>query len=111
MALTKEQLKEKLNNGAVAINVLRKDAYDQLHIKGSIHIRLEGDAADEFVKEVEVKVGKDKEIITYCSNLSCPTGPRAAKILQARGFMAEDYPGGIQEWHDAGLPVEGSLAG
>ena len=34
----------------------------------------------------------------------------AAKALLAVGFKAEDYPGGIQEWSEAGYPVEGTMA-
>ena len=34
--------------------------------------------------------------------------PPAAKALQESGFEAEDYPGGIEEWYAAGLPVDGT---
>jgi len=32
----------------------------------------------------------------------------AADALTKIGLQAEGYPGGIQEWSEAGLPVEGS---
>jgi rhodanese-related sulfurtransferase len=32
----------------------------------------------------------------------------AADILAQHGFQALGYPGGIQEWAESGLPVEGN---
>lgn len=107
MALTKEQVLEEMAKGAKVVNVLGTSAFEDLRIKGSISIPLGDKKDDDFAREVETLVGREKTIITHCSGYSCQAGPRAAAILKARGFKAEDYPGGIEEWYDSHLPVEG----
>ncbi len=110
MALTKEQVMEKMKEkDTVVLNVLAKEEYDKLRIKGSGSLPW-GKDAPAFTKLVGSRYGKDKFFITHCANYSCPAGPDAAKALKAAGFRAEDYPGGIQEWSQAGLPTEGSMA-
>jgi rhodanese-related sulfurtransferase len=110
MALTKEAVQEQIKKGAVVLNVLGENAYTEVHIQGSFNIPLKGKSDDEFTAEVEKQFGKDKLIITHCSSLTCSAGPRAASILKGRGFNADDYPGGIQDWNDAGLPVTKTAA-
>jgi rhodanese-related sulfurtransferase len=56
---------------------------------------------------VEEKYGREKHFITYCAGPQCSAGPHAAQLLKENGFKAEDYPGGIEEWHDSFFPVEG----
>lgn len=107
MALTKEMVLEGMRKGAVVVNVLGTPAFEDLHIKGSINIPLGDKKDDDFAQEVETLLGREKMIITHCSGYSCNAGPRAAAILKARGFKAEDYPGGIEEWSQSKLPVEG----
>jgi|SRR5581483_4767680 len=110
MAWNKEQVQEKIKQGAVVINVLKEDVFKGLHIPGSINIPL-GEDPEAFAGTVEQKVGKSKAIITHCSNDACSAGPRAATILRSKGFNAEDYPGGMKEWQEAGFPVEGTMVG
>ena len=110
MALTTAMVQEHMKKGAVVINVLDQPAYEDIHIKGSINIPLGKKSDDEFVVEVERKVGHGKFIITHCSGVTCMAGPRAAQILKTRKYMAEDYPGGMEEWSNAKLPMEGKKA-
>lgn len=107
MSLTKDMVMEEMKKGAVVINVLDKPAFDELHIKGSINIPRGKKQSDEFVAEVDRMVGRDKLIITHCTGITCVLGPQAAALLKSWGFKAEDYPGGIEEWSEAGMPVEG----
>ncbi len=109
MALTKEQvLKELKADHVVILNVLPEAEYRKLHIKGSRNLPL-GEDSGAFLDAVEEQFGRGKLFITYCAGPSCSAGPHAAKLLNENGFKAEDYPGGIEEWHDNGLPVEGSM--
>ena len=108
MALTKEQVREKMKEkDTVVLNVLSGADYEKLHIKGSHNLPLGMDPTG-FVKTVKTRFGQDKFFITHCANYDCPAGPNAAKLLKANGFKAEDYPGGIQEWSEAGFATEGS---
>src|SRR5690349_11007444 len=110
MALTKEMVLEKMKEkDAVVLNVLSQGDYEKLHIRGSDNLPWGKDPL-AFVKAVEGKYGRDRFFITHCSGYSCQAGPSAAKALKAAGFRAEDYPGGIQEWSEAGFPVEGTMA-
>lgn len=108
MALNKEMVLKKMRERhTVVLNVLSKDDYDKLHIKGSHSLPWEKDPTT-FVKLVGDHFGKDKYFITHCAGYTCMAGLDAAKALKAAGFEAEDYPGGIQEWSEADFPTEGS---
>ncbi|HEY5039213.1 MAG TPA: rhodanese-like domain-containing protein [bacterium] len=110
MSMTKEAVKDKMKGkNVVVLNVLPDNDYAKLHITGSENLPL-GLNSDDFVQAVEKRYGKDKFFITYCAGLTCNAGPVAAKDLQKKGFKANDYPGGIQEWSEAGFPTEGSEA-
>jgi rhodanese-related sulfurtransferase len=37
-------------------------------------------------------------------------GPNAAKTLKEKGFKAEEFVGGMEEWNSAGYPTEGTEA-
>ena len=110
MPMTKEAVRDKMKEkGVVVLNVLPDSDYAKLHIKGSENLPL-GLHTEDFVHAAELRYGKDKFFITYCAGLTCHAGPDAARALQKNGFKAADYPGGIQEWSEAGFPTEGSEA-
>ena len=52
---------------------------------------------------------KERPVVTYCSSSSCGASLTAAAILREHGIDASAYEGGIKEWAEAGLPVEGKL--
>jgi|SRR5579871_3467956 len=110
MSLTNEMVFEKMSRGAWVVNVLEESSYEDIHIKDSINIPLKGKSDDEFAAEVDRKLGGSKLIITHCSGPTCALGPKAAAILKMRGFQAEDFPGGMEEWLQVGLPVAGRKA-
>ena len=111
MSMTKEQVLEKIKEkDVVVLNVLSKEDYDKLHIKGSDSLPITGVRPEDFVKRVGEKYGKEKQFITYCSGFPCRHFQEAADALAKNGFKAEGYSGGIQEWADSGLPVEGTQA-
>jgi rhodanese-related sulfurtransferase len=108
MSMSKEAVKDKMKDmNVVVLNVLPDNDFAKLHIQGSESLPL-GQSDGDFVQAVEKKYGKDKFFITYCAGMTCNAGPKAAKALQEKGFKANDYPGGIQEWSEAGFPTEGT---
>jgi rhodanese-related sulfurtransferase len=110
MTMSKEAVKDKMKDqNVVVLNVLPDTDYAKIHITGSENLPL-GLSAGDFVQAVEKKYGKDKFFITYCAGLTCNSGPAAAKALQEKGFKANDYAGGIQDWSEAGFPTEGTEA-
>jgi rhodanese-related sulfurtransferase len=111
MSLTKEAVMKKMKNeNTVVLDILPEDDFKRLHIRGAESFVF-GQNVRSFLLAVEKKYGKDKFFITYCANRAVSLSSRnAAFVLQEQGFRAEDYPGGIQEWSDAGLPVAGTEA-
>jgi rhodanese-related sulfurtransferase len=107
MSMTNVLVMDKMKeNDVVVLNVLSPQAYAKVHITGSYNMPW-GNDPKAFVKKVGQFYGKNKFFITHCTNVDCMAGPSAAKALREAGFKAEDYPGGIEEWEEAGFPVEG----
>lgn len=105
-AVSKEEVLEHIRNGtAVVINVLARRAFDDLHIKGSISIPF------DILEDGELDaIGSNKNVITYCKSYTCGASMRAARLLREKGLNAMAYEGGIDEWEQSGLPVEGNNA-
>ena len=108
MSMSKEMVREKMKEKDVMVlNVLSPEAYEKMHLPGSFNLAWTKDPKT-FVKRVEQLYGRDKFYITHCSGYSCMAGPSATAALRDSGFMAADYGGGIEEWFEAGWPVEGT---
>lgn len=87
------------------VAVLDSDFYVKEHIKGAISIPLL-----ELKVKAEKLLNKDDIIIVYCGSFECPASTKAAKILMGLGFeKVYDYRGGIKDYKEAMLPLEGSL--
>lgn len=104
--ISKSQLVSRLDSGdLVVVNVLKKEAYDKIRIKGSLSIPR---------KELELgrwqELDKQKEIVVHCSSYECTASRMAADFLESKGFRVKAYEGGMKEWAEADLPVEGSLS-
>lgn len=57
--------------------------------------------------EVDRRLGelpRDRRLITVCR--SGNRSGRVADDLRAKGYEAENIEGGMQAWHEAGLPIE-----
>jgi len=107
MGMTKEAVFKNIRRkDLIVLNVLPDDDFLKLHIRGSQNLPLFQNRG-LFAAEVEKKFGKDKYFITYSADITCAAGPNAAQALRNRGFNAQDYPGGMKEWLEAGLPIEG----
>src|SRR2546430_14955945 len=85
------QLHGLMNNGTVLIvDVRPKQAYDDEHIKGAINIPLE-----EIPKRMR-ELPKEKTIVTYCWNITCPLSTKAALDLAHRDYKVQELFGGIE---------------
>jgi rhodanese-related sulfurtransferase len=83
------------------VDVLPPEAYNKAHIQGAINIPLES------LESLAGNLDKNAAIVTTCAGFKCPASTRAAEKLKALGFLdVRDYKGGIQDWTEAGLPVE-----
>jgi rhodanese-related sulfurtransferase len=103
--ITAEELKGKMgkNNGLTVINALDKETYDDCRITGSINIPL--NVLKDRVKDWD----RNKEIVTYCAQETCPVSREAFEILASMGFTnIYAYEGGMREWKQKGFPSQGA---
>jgi rhodanese-related sulfurtransferase len=53
-------------------------------------------------------LGVDDDIVVYCSNVDCNASSAAYQRLVEHGYRhVRHYRGGLIEWENAGLPLEG----
>ncbi len=101
----RDELKAKLDRGDdfKLIMALNRWAYDSKHIPGSLHF----DTPDELYAAVH----PDDEVVVYCSHVDCLSSVAVYRDLVRRGYgNVRRYSGGLLEWEDAGLPLEGEYA-
>ena len=56
-------------------------------------------------------VKPEDEVVVYCSNVDCLSSVALYRDLVARGYpRVRRYSGGLIDWEDAGLPLEGKFA-
>jgi rhodanese-related sulfurtransferase len=100
-----EELKEKLNRGDdfKLVMTLDRDAYERLHVPGSLHF--------DNIMEAITQLDPRDEVVVYCSNRLCSSSINAYLLLRSYGFdNLYRFAGGLEEWSDAGYPLEGSMA-
>ena len=103
--LDTEQLKAKLAAGQPFKLVMSASdfGFRAKHIPGTIHF--------DPHRESYSSLGKDDDIVVYCSNVDCNASLALIKKLRERGYTkVSHYPGGLIDWETAGLPMEGDWA-
>lgn len=101
----REELEAKLDrrNDLKLIMALNRWAYDAKHIPGSLHF--------DTPEELYAAVKPDDDVVVYCSQNDCLSSVAVYRNLVARGYHhVRRYSGGLMDWEDAGLPLEGSFA-
>jgi rhodanese-related sulfurtransferase len=101
----REELKAKLDRGDdfKLIMALNRWAFDAKHIPGSLHF--------DTPAELYAAVHPDDEVVVYCSAVDCLSSVAMYRDLVARGYPnVRRYSGGLIDWEDAGLPLEGFFA-
>jgi rhodanese-related sulfurtransferase len=98
--VTPRRAQELLDSGeAVVVDVREPYEREAGHIEGSRHIELERLASQAGT------LPKDKTIVFQCRLGS--RSAMAAQAFRASGYDAWSMAGGLQRWHDEGLPVDG----
>jgi rhodanese-related sulfurtransferase len=95
----------------VIINVMGDDdEFRRHHIPGSEMISMDD---PDFVDEVrELAGGKHRPVVVYCAGGEECSPPEMARRLEEAGFReVYHFDGGIEEWEEAGLPIEGEETG
>ena len=99
----REELNEKLTRGDAfkLIMALNRWAFEAKHIPGSLHF----DTPDELYAAVQ----PEDEVVVYCSQVDCLASVALYRDLVRRGYRnVRRYAGGLLDWEDAGLPLEGT---
>jgi rhodanese-related sulfurtransferase len=102
--ISRDDLKRELDRGdnLKLIMALNRWAYEAKHIPGSLHF----DTPDELYTAVK----PDDEVVVYCSNVDCLSSVALYRDLVRRGYgNVRRYAGGLLDWEDAGLPLEGEF--
>jgi rhodanese-related sulfurtransferase len=100
----RDELKAKLDAHETfkLVMALNRWAYDAKRIPGSLHF----DTPDELYAALK----PDDEIVVYCSHVDCLSSVALYRDLLRRGYRnVRRYAGGLLDWEDAGLPLEGSF--
>ena len=102
LTIDREELQQKLARADrfELVNCLREPEFRAAHIPGSIRFGTQ--------QEMLATLQKDEDIVVYCSNPDCPASVNAYYTLLRHGYAhVRRYAGGLADWQDAGLPLEG----
>ena len=103
--ISRDELKAALDEGAPIklVMTLGDFGFQAKHIPGSLHLKSPRDA--------DSMLAKEDEIVVYCSDEDCAASQMAYQMLRRAGFeRVRRYAGGVADWEEAGLPLEGELA-
>jgi rhodanese-related sulfurtransferase len=105
----REELWRKVEDGdeLVIVDALPPISFAASHLPGSINIPpgTEDERAPRRISDLET------EVVVYCMNPTCYSSVSVANRLVELGYSnVRHYPGGKDDWKDAGLPLEGGRA-
>ena len=102
--ITRDELKAAIDRGGVTVvDALGESYWAQQHLPGAVYLV----ADDVAARAAELLPDKDAAIVTYCSNTACGNSQAVASKLENLGYTnVRKYREGIQDWVEAGLPVE-----
>lgn len=103
--ITRDELKERLGSGEPIrlVMALNEWAFRAKHIPGSEHFDTAG--------ETFASLGRDDEIVVYCTSPECHASIALYWALVDAGYTdVSRYAGGLTDWESAGLPLEGDWA-
>lgn len=105
--ISREELQVMIASGEPfkVVDVLDKEHYEKEHIKGALSLPL-----NDIAKNASKLLKKDETIVVYCASFDCQASTMAAKKLISLGFKKVlDYKGGLKDYKEANLPLEGRL--
>jgi rhodanese-related sulfurtransferase len=100
----RDELKAKLDadDDFKLVMALNRWAYDAKRIPGSLHF--------DSPEQLYAALSPDDDIVVYCSQVDCLSSVALYRDLVRRGYKhVRRYAGGLLDWEDAGLPLEGSF--
>jgi rhodanese-related sulfurtransferase len=104
--IDREELRAKLARGDdfKLVMAMNEWGFRAKRIPGSVHYNSPA--------EMLAALGKDDDIVVYCSHAGCHASVAAYEALLEHGYRnVRRYEGGIVDWEEAGLPLEGTWVG
>ncbi|HEX9142371.1 MAG TPA: rhodanese-like domain-containing protein [Gaiellaceae bacterium] len=104
--ITADELLRKIEDeeAFVLVDALAPMVYAHSHLPGAIN--LPPTAIDSYIVARRIP-DPSTEIVVYCSSPNCEDSIATGARLQELGYTnLRHYPGGKNEWRDAGLPLE-----
>ena len=95
-----KRLLEMNSTEVVIVDVRSKEGYREGHLPGALNIPFE-----ELPSRMKA-LPKNKDIITYCWDVTCILSTKAAFILAKHGYRAKEMLGGMEAWQKAGFSIE-----
>lgn len=107
--ITRDELKAAIDGGsATVLDALAGVYWEKQHLPGAIP--LHADHVEQVYREL--LPDRDALIVTYCSNPACQNSQAVATKLEELGYTnVRKYREGIEDWADAGLPLESGELG
>lgn len=101
--IQREELKELLDGeDCCVVMVMSRQHYSLAHIPGS-------QAVEDWVAS-HPNPDQEENIVVYCTNELSHASFQAFRKLESLGFAKiYRYAGGLEDWEEAGYPLEGSL--
>ena len=100
--IDRAEAQQRIEAGAALLDAQGPGKFEREHIQGAIRGRI--DDPDTTVTMLGDDL--DREIVVYCTDLTCIGSALAAKLLEGRGYRnVLRYTNGLADWADAGLPV------
>jgi rhodanese-related sulfurtransferase len=94
-------------NQAILVDARDASAFESLHIRDAVSLPVAD--AERKLPEFKKRYTTTSLLIVYCSGYGCRDSRLLAEKLQKAGYVEVlVYEGGLPEWQDAGLPVEGT---
>jgi rhodanese-related sulfurtransferase len=105
--ITRDELMRMVSSGEKfkLVDVLDREHFAKEHIKGAISIPV-----NEIEKKAPKLLKKSEKIVVYCASFDCQASTNAAEKLLSMGYKnVLDYKGGLKDYKETNLPLEGNL--
>ncbi|MFJ4651320.1 rhodanese-like domain-containing protein [Nocardia sp. NPDC088792] len=102
--ITRDELATEIEAGSVIVlDALGGEYYAKAHLPGALALV----EAEVEARAPQLLPDRDAAIVTYCSNPACANSQQVATKLEQLGYTnVRKYREGIQDWSEAGLPIE-----
>ena len=94
----------------IFVDAREPEEYEAGHISGAVLLPFE--QLDDYWPQMENKLPRDRDIVTYCSGAECESSLFLARYLKDKGYeKLSIFYGGWVQWQENGGPITTGPAG